>query len=171
MNTNRKLYSPDAPINVGWGSKQTQFHGSLGKAAAKAPAAAAIGSSPDDDPIPRISWRGDGALFVVSTLSPEAENTIRRRTVCVYDREAALQINSEPVAGLEHPVVWRPSGNLIVGTQRFWFEGGGAGKEGKHDVVLFERNGLRHGEFGIRAADLRSQSVSEQRRWGYKSVS
>jgi hypothetical protein len=26
----------DAPINVGWGSKQTQFHGSLGKAAAQA---------------------------------------------------------------------------------------------------------------------------------------
>ena len=25
----------DAPVNVGWGKKETQFHGSLGKEAAK----------------------------------------------------------------------------------------------------------------------------------------
>ncbi|KAG6856745.1 hypothetical protein H0H87_001089 [Tephrocybe sp. NHM501043] len=164
-------FGDDAPINVGWGSKQTQFHGSLGKSAAQAPAQTNIGSSPDDDSAPRISWRGDGAFFVVSTLSPppptSAASQLRRRTLRVYDREGALQSTSEAVAGLEHTLVWRPSGNLIVGTQRFGFEGGGAGKEDKHDVVFFERNGLRHGEFGIRAAQL----VGSERKvgkWGYR---
>ncbi|KAF8058697.1 pol II transcription elongation factor [Lyophyllum atratum] len=160
-------FGEDAPINVGWGSKETQFHGSLGKAAAQAPAQAAIGSSPDDDEAPRISWRGDGTFFVVSTLSPPGPN-LRRRTLRVYDREGALQSTSAAVAGLEHPLSWRPSGNLIVGTQRFGFEGGGAGREGRHDVVFFERNGLRHGEYGIRVSDLGSKGGSEQRKWGYR---
>ncbi|KAF7362473.1 polymerase II transcription elongation factor [Mycena venus] len=162
-------FGEDAPINVGWGSKQTQFHGSLGKAAAQAPTVKAVGSSPDDDGTPRVSWRGDGAFFVVSSLSP-ASSSLRHRTLRVYDRQAALQSTSEAVPGLEHGMAWRPSGNLIVGTQRFGFEGGGAGKEGRHDVVFFERNGLRHGEFGVRVGDL---SISpgpraEGRKWGYK---
>ncbi|TFK50763.1 pol II transcription elongation factor [Heliocybe sulcata] len=165
-------FGEDAPINVGWGSKQTQFHGSLGKAAAQAPAApvSSTGSSPDDDSIPRISWRGDGAFFAVSALSPRAEQGLRRRVFRVYDRQAALQSTSEPVAGLEHPLAWRPSGNLIASTQRFGFEGGGSGREGRHDLVFFERNGLRHGEFGIREAHLKpsGDSSSSLHRWGYK---
>ncbi|KAJ7799963.1 pol II transcription elongation factor [Mycena olivaceomarginata] len=160
---------PYAPINVGWGSKQTQFHGSLGKAAAQAPTLKTVGTSPDDDEMPRISWRGDGAFFVVSSLSPVSDSS-RHRTLRVYDRQAALQSTSEAVPGLEHAMTWRPSGNLIVGTQRFGFEGGGAGKEGRHDVVFFERNGLRHGEFGVRVEDLAipSGARAEERKWGYK---
>ncbi|KAJ6593195.1 Elongator complex protein 1 [Mycena capillaripes] len=162
-------FGEDAPINVGWGSKQTQFHGSLGKAAAQAPSVRTVGASPDDDTLPRVSWRGDGAFFVVSSVSP-ASDAPRHRTLRVYDRQAALQSTSEAVPGLEHAMAWRPSGNLIVGTQRFGFEGGGAGKEGRHDVVFFERNGLRHGEFGVRVGDL---SITpgpreEGRKWGYK---
>ncbi|KAG6809392.1 hypothetical protein H0H92_000447 [Tricholoma furcatifolium] len=159
----------DAPINVGWGSKQTQFHGSLGKSAAQAPVQALIGASPDDDAAPRISWRGDGAFFTVSTLSPPGMS-LRRRTVRVYDREGALQSTAEAVAGLEHPLAWRPSGNLIASTQRFGgFEGAGAGPEGKHDVVFFERNGLRHGEFGIRAIDLAGKGKGKEvGKWGYR---
>ncbi|KAI0314583.1 IKI3 family-domain-containing protein [Amylostereum chailletii] len=151
-------FGEDAPINVGWGSKQTQFHGSLGKAAAQVTqpsTSTSVGSSPDDDSLPRISWRGDGALFVVSSLTPappaSAPDTLQRRVLRVFDREGALQSTSEPVPGLEHVVSWRPSGNLIVGTQRFGkFKGAGQGKEGRHDVVFFERNGLRHGEFALR---------------------
>jgi elongator complex protein 1 len=150
-------FLPDAPVNVGWGSKQTQFHGSVGKTAAQAPSTSldSVGSSPDDDQNPRISWRGDGAFFAVSSLSTEhAHNSRRRRIIRVYDHEAALQSTSEPVAGLEHVLSWRPSGNLIASTQRFGFDGGGVGKEDRHDVVFFERNGLRHGEFGLKLAKV-----------------
>jgi elongator complex protein 1 len=81
-----------------------------------------------------------------------------------------LQSTSEPVAGLEHPLAWRPSGNLIASTQRFGFEGGGVGREGRYDVVFFERNGLRHGEFGLGAgvSDYHRAPRMEGRRWGYK---
>lgn len=65
----RDIHGTDAPINVGWGDKSTQFHGSLGKAAATSTIpAAAVGASPDDDGHARISWRGDGAYFTVSVL-------------------------------------------------------------------------------------------------------
>lgn len=36
---------------------------------------------------------------------------------------------------------WRPSGNLIVSSQRL---------PHRHDIVFVERNGLRHGEFTLR---------------------
>ena len=158
----------DAPINVGWGSKQTQFHGSLGKVAAQAATNLEnIGSSPDDDEIPRISWRGDGAYFVVSALSNKnPQSGLRRRALRVYNRDAALQSTSEAVAGLEHVLSWRPSGNLIVSTQRFGFEGGGAGKDGRHDVVFFERNGLRHGEFNLRES-WKKTTLDGKINWGY----
>lgn len=59
----------DAQVNINWGSKATQFHGSLGKAAAASTSnPQAVGSSPDDDGRVRISWRGDAAFFAVSTL-------------------------------------------------------------------------------------------------------
>ena len=166
----------DAPINVGWGSKQTQFHGSLGKAAAQAPVASSmssVGLSPDDDLLTRISWRGDGALFVVSAISPVPPDatSLRRRVLRVYDRDGVLQATAEPVPGLEHPLSWRPSGNLIVGVQRFGtFPGGGKGREGRHDVVFFEKNGLRHGEFGLRHGTLGvgPSDAKKERKWGYK---
>ncbi|KAK7052844.1 putative elongator complex protein 1 [Paramarasmius palmivorus] len=165
----RQLTLPtDAPINVGWGSKQTQFHGSLGKAAAQAPTNVAIGSSPDDDNLPRISWRGDGAYFVVSSTTSQ-NSTLPRRVLRVYDRQGTLQSTSEPVPGLEHTLSWRPSGNLIAGTQRFGFEGGGAGRAGRHDLVFFERNGLRHGEFELRPADMGLQQKADgSLKWGYR---
>ncbi|KAJ7072902.1 pol II transcription elongation factor [Mycena amicta] len=166
-------FGEDAQVNVGWGSKQTQFHGSLGKAAAQAPTQKVVGSSPDDDTHTRISWRGDGAFFVVSSLSrPLTTETLPHRTLRVYDRQAVLQSTSEAVPGLEHPLAWRPSGNLIAGTQRFGSqEGLGAGNEGRHDLVFFERNGLRHGEFRIRHEDLSisdTRTDASSRRWGYK---
>jgi elongator complex protein 1 len=165
----------DAPINVGWGSKQTQFHGSLGKAAAQAPAASSlssVGVSPDDDLLTRISWRGDGTLFAVSAVSAAAvgATSLRRRVLRVYNRDGALQATAEAVPGLEHPLSWRPSGNLIVSVQRFGtFPGGGKGREGRHDIVFFEKNGLRHGEFGLRHGTLGvGPSDSKERKWGYK---
>ncbi|CAL1711610.1 unnamed protein product [Somion occarium] len=167
-------FGEDAPINVGWGSKQTQFHGSLGKAAAQAPKPTLVGASPDDDTLPRISWRGDGAYFVVSSLSPvpaDPENPLRHRTLRVYSHAGILQNTSEPTPGFEHTLSWRPLGNWIVGTQRYGFEGGGIGREGRHDLVMFERNGLRRGEFGIEKMLWNGQVSKDSEmalKWGYR---
>jgi len=84
----------------------------------------------------------------------------------VYNRDAVHQSTSEAVAGVEHTLSWRPSGNLIASTQRFGFEGGGAGKDGRHDVVFFERNGLRHGEFSLREPWGKT-TLDGRITWGY----
>uniref|UniRef100_A0A4W4HIZ7 Elongator complex protein 1 n=1 Tax=Electrophorus electricus TaxID=8005 RepID=A0A4W4HIZ7_ELEEL len=119
-------------ITVGWGKKETQFHGSEGKLAAqrKAPAV------PWDDRRPRITWRGDGQLFAISAICPHTGC----RKVRVWNRECILQATSEVVNGLEQPLCWKPSGSLMASTQRH---------PNKHSVVFMEKNGLLHGDFTL----------------------
>ncbi|KAL3226372.1 hypothetical protein MRX96_004463 [Rhipicephalus microplus] len=62
-----------APITAGWGSKETQFHGSEGKQAAKVS--------------PRVSWRGDGQYFVTSSINPAVGN----RKLRLWSRDGTLQ--------------------------------------------------------------------------------
>jgi elongator complex protein 1 len=104
---------------------------------------------------------------VVSSLSP---GDASYRTLRVYDRTGALHSTSEAVPGLEHVLAWRPTGPLIAATQRFGFSGGGVGKPGRHDLVFFERNGLRHGEFSIRppSGAIVSGAASGEAKWGYR---
>ncbi|AYO44803.1 Elongator complex protein 1 [Malassezia restricta CBS 7877] len=149
-----EAFGDDQPVNVGWGSKSTQFHGSEGKQAAMAAANAPEESDPrgplvpEDDGLPRISWRGDGAFFVTS--SAEASHDTVHRILRTYTRTGTLSATSDrSVRGISHVLACRPTGNLIATTQRM---GGpwAPGRHGRHDVVFFERNGLRHGEFSLR---------------------
>ncbi|KAI7866463.1 IKI3 family-domain-containing protein [Spinellus fusiger] len=124
--------------SVGWGKKETQFHGSAGKEAALQKVdASKFSLSEDDDQRPRIAWRGDGSLFTISDIDPLKD----ARVIRIYNREGVLQNTSEPVDCLEHVLDWRPSGNLIVSSQRL---------PHRHDIVFLEKNGLRHGEFTLR---------------------
>ncbi|XP_034996299.1 elongator complex protein 1 isoform X1 [Zootoca vivipara] len=123
-------------ITVGWGKKETQFHGSEGKKAARTKPVEVLPALPWDDRRPRITWRGDGQYFAVSAVCPETG----ARKVRVWSRELVLQTTSEPVPGLEQALAWKPSGSLIASTQD---------KANKHDVVFFEKNGLLHGELTL----------------------
>ncbi|XP_054842373.1 elongator complex protein 1 [Eublepharis macularius] len=123
-------------ITVGWGKKETQFHGSAGKQAAHAKPMEVPPALSWDDHRPRITWRGDGQYFAVSAVCPETG----ARKVRVWSREFVLQSTSEPVPGLEQALAWKPSGSLIASSQE---------KANKHDVVFFEKNGLLHGEFTL----------------------
>lgn len=120
-------------VNVGWGSKETQFHGSEGKDARKNVVNlvedAVVGV---EDSV--ISWRGDGTLCVV-TFKRGIENAF-----IVLDKDGVPQYSSEVCAGLEAALSWKPSGNLIAGVQKL---------PNKYQIVFFEKNGLRHGEFTI----------------------
>ncbi|GAA97506.1 uncharacterized protein L969DRAFT_42814 [Mixia osmundae IAM 14324] len=138
------------PVDVGWGSKQTQFHGSVGKTAAKEVAHSQISAvdwlSPNDDKLPRISWRGDGAFFAVSSLESFAAadaTTGQRRRIRIYSRTGALQSTTEPTPRLEHSLAWQPSGSIIASTQY-------DRENGEDDVIFFERNGLRRYDFALR---------------------
>jgi elongator complex protein 1 len=126
-------------VSVGWGKKETQFKGKGAKALRDPtmPEKTDEGVlSPNDDSRATISWRGDGAYLAISTIEGGA-----RRLIRVYSREGVLDSVSEPVDGLEGALSWRPAGNLIAGIQRL---------DARIDVIFFERNGLRHGQFSLR---------------------
>uniref|UniRef100_A0A8C6CZC8 Elongator complex protein 1 n=1 Tax=Moschus moschiferus TaxID=68415 RepID=A0A8C6CZC8_MOSMO len=122
-------------ITVGWGRKETQFHGSEGRQAAFQ-MQMHESALPWDDHRPQVTWRGDGQFFAVSVVCPETG----ARKVRVWSREFALQSTSEPVAGLGPALAWKPSGSLIASTQD---------KPNQQDVVFFEKNGLLHGQFTL----------------------
>lgn len=63
-------------VNVGWGKKETQFHGSLGKAeAVRAPEEVGTVGRHDDAKV-RVVWREDGQFFAVSYV--ENQGNCRR---------------------------------------------------------------------------------------------
>jgi elongator complex protein 1 len=127
-------------VSVGWGKKETQFQGRGAKAMRDPtiPEKVDEGSpSPHEDGATTISWRGDGAYVAINSVQEGS-----RRVIRVYSREGELDSASEPVDGLESSLSWRPAGNLMAGIQR---------KSNQIDVVFFERNGLRHGEFTLRS--------------------
>ncbi|KAJ5938769.1 hypothetical protein N7466_001903 [Penicillium verhagenii] len=129
-------------VSVGWGKKETQFQGKRAKAMRDPTVPEKVDEgilSTYDDASTTISWRGDGAYVAVNTVEESA-----RRVIRVYSREGTLDSVSEPVDGLEGALSWRPSGNLIAGIQRL---------EDRIDVVFFERNGLRHGQFTLRLTE------------------
>lgn len=160
--------SADAPVNVGWGDKSTQFRGSVGKSAASTstPTSTTPQSSPDDDGLPRISWRGDSAFFAVSSLDPlSAQDEAKRRILRVFSRVAALSSTSEPTSGLEHGLSWQPSGSIIASTQKVVKVDGTVDS---HHVVFFERNGLRRYDFALREP-AGSKSVVRELSWNSDS--
>ncbi|XP_008325394.1 elongator complex protein 1 [Cynoglossus semilaevis] len=123
-------------ITVGWGKKETQFHGSEGKQAAQRNNLEVKAAAGWDDRRPRVTWRGDGQLFAVSAICPQTG----ARKVRVWNREGVLQATSEAINGLEQALCWKPSGSLIASTQRH---------PNKHSVVFMEKNGLLHGDFTL----------------------
>lgn len=136
-------------VSVGWGKKETQFKGKRARALQDPTMPETIDEgvlSPLDDRSVTISWRGDGAYFAVNTVEQE-----RRRMIRVYSREGQLDSVSEPVDGLQGALSWRPSGNLIASTRQ---------SADRVEVVFFERNGLRHGQFDLRFTSEELQSLS-----------
>ncbi|KAK7948231.1 Elongator complex protein 1 [Apiospora aurea] len=134
-------------VSVGWGKKETQFQGKGAKALRDPTIPEKVDEgalSSQDDARTTISWRGDGAYVAINSIEPDT-----RRVIRVYSREGVLDSVSEAVDGMEGALSWRPAGNLIASIQR---------KAGGIDVIFFERNGLRHGEFSLRAPDGRDIS-------------
>jgi elongator complex protein 1 len=147
-------------VSVGWGKKETQFKGKGAKALRDPTMPEKIDEgilSPNDDSIVSISWRGDGAYLAISTIEGAA-----RRLIRVYSREGVLDSVSEPVDGLEGALSWRPAGNLIAGIQRL---------ESRIDVVFFERNGLRHGQFSLRLTPEQLHMPEQHMRLAWNSDS
>ncbi|XDG03269.1 hypothetical protein ABKA04_002884 [Annulohypoxylon sp. FPYF3050] len=139
-------------VSVGWGKKETQFQGRGAKALRDPTIPEKVDQgvlSPNDDGSTIISWRGDGAYVAINSIE-----TGIRRVIRVYSRDGVLDSVSEPVDGMEGALSWRPAGNLMAGIQRL---------EDRVDVIFFERNGLRHGQFSLRAPEDRSLAKDQIR--------
>jgi len=150
-----------AHVSVGWGKSETQFKGKRAKALRDptVPEHFDEGAlSSLDQGNKTITWRGDGSYVAVNSLLSD-----RRRMIRVYSREGVLDSVSEPVDGLEGALSWRPAGNLMAGTQRL---------EDRVDVVFFERNGLRHGQFSLRLTveDMQNWASAISLRWNIDST-
>lgn len=146
-------------VSVGWGKKETQFQGKGAKALRDPTIPEKVDQgtpSPLEDGRTTISWREDGAYVAINSVEAGS-----RRVIRVFTREGVLDSASEPVDGLEGSLSWRPSGNLIAGIQRL---------SDRVDVVFFERNGLRHGQFTLRFPSLPTTDVPIYLEWNPDST-
>ena len=126
-------------VNVGWGKAETQFKGKGAKALRDPTMPEKVDEgilSVNDRRDTMVSWRGDGAYVAINSIVSDLCRAIR-----VFSREGNLASVSEPVDGLTGALCWKPSGDLLASVQRL---------ANRIDIVFFERNGLRHGEFPLR---------------------
>lgn len=93
-------------ITVGWGKKETQFHGSVGKDGRKKEDVK-IDNVDELDKTVSCCWRGDGEYFAVNHVGANG------RMFKVFDKEGNLQYTSEVCANLQVPMTWKPSGLWI----------------------------------------------------------
>lgn len=117
-------------MTVGWGKKETQFHGSAGKNARKKQEIEIVNIESLDKTI-SCCWRGDGEFFAVNYVGANG------RMFKVYNKEGLAQYTSEVCANLQVPIAWKPSGLWITKPEIL---------SNKHVITLFERNGLKHNE-------------------------
>ncbi|KAA1107101.1 hypothetical protein PGT21_002152 [Puccinia graminis f. sp. tritici] len=145
-------FGDDQPISLGWGTKATQFHGSLGKSAAQASQTSAhendtqLGENSSD--AYEISWRGDGAFFAVTCPSRKSDQSSTSRLVKVYSRAGALSSSSEaiPNSRLGDKIAWRPEGSIIASSVRDL-------QKDQLNIIFFERNGLQRYGFDLNEVD------------------
>jgi elongator complex protein 1 len=170
-----KLTEEDAKlsnhVDVGWGSEETQFKGKgakqqerelfknldlerdLSKRDPTMPLYVDRGDLyAHDDQRVEISWRSDCDYFAINSI--DTINGTRRRMLRVFSKDGVLDSVSEPVDSLEGAISW---GNLITCIQR-------RNNEERNidgvNVLFFERNGLKHGEFDTRLpADAKVDKV------------
>ena len=124
-----------ANVNVGWGAKETQFHGRAGKAAREI-VEEVVPVAENENQAVFVDWRDDGLFFAISYVSPSDQI----RKVRVFNREGQLQSTSELVSNLAPCLSWKTF-RLITSSM--------SKPNGSNVIGFFEKNGLRHGEFDL----------------------
>ncbi|XP_026826897.1 elongator complex protein 1 isoform X2 [Ooceraea biroi] len=128
------LYSSDLGsqqfVSVGWGRKETQFHGSLGKAAATIKQREEPNTNESNTCRTQISWRDDCELFAVYFVHPKTQ----QRCFRTYDKLGTLVCSNENLDEFGDAFAWKPSENLIATTMR---------SDDKLAFVFYEKNGLK----------------------------
>ena len=70
-------------MSVGWGSKETQFHGSEGKdARSKKKIESTLADW--DDKESRVVWRADGLFFAINAVEPSLGSFKNQLSICTF---------------------------------------------------------------------------------------
>lgn len=93
FNINEVALAEKALVNVGWGKKETQFHGSEGKD--KRVVKVIIGDGYRGDETINVCWRSDSSLFVIGYFN----RITKLRSMKIFNRDGVLQYISEPLPG------------------------------------------------------------------------
>lgn len=91
------------------------------------------------DKTPTISWRGNGEMFVVNYW----RNNLRQ--FIVFETPCNALYRSENCPGMQSPIAWRPTGNMIATIAKI-------GQTSK--VVIFEKNGQKRFDFPLNAIQV-----------------
>ncbi|XP_050537396.1 elongator complex protein 1 [Daktulosphaira vitifoliae] len=121
-------------VNVGWGKKETQFHGSEGKS--KRNIKEIIGDDDNTDKSLNVCWRCDSLFFAVGYFN----ELINLRTIKIFNRDGILQFISESLSGIETVLSWKTSKDLMSFPQKY---------NGEYFISFMEKNGLKHGDFKL----------------------
>ncbi len=65
------------------------------------------------------------------------------------DDKSVFSISEKPISSLQKSVSFMPSGSLVAGFSKRTLPNG----ETLREIVFWERNGLRHGEFTLSSTD------------------
>ena len=139
-------------VSVGWGKKETQFQGRGAKALRDPTVPEHVDEGTlreGEDGRVSITWRGDGQFVAINSTIKEEP---KRRIIRFYTREGVLDSVSEPVNYMGGSLSWKPTGQLVAAIQHL---------KDRTDVIFFERNGLRHGEFSLRISDEERQALGD----------
>lgn len=139
-------------VSVGWGKRETQFQGRGAKALRDPTVPLHVDEGTlreDEDDRVSITWRGDGQYVAINATIKEEP---KRRIIRFYTREGVLDSVSEPVNFMGGALGWKPTGQLIAAIQHL---------PNRTDVIFFERNGLRHGEFTLRLSEEDRELVGD----------
>ncbi|PAV83387.1 hypothetical protein WR25_16121 [Diploscapter pachys] len=122
-----------AAVSAGWGSADTQFQGSVGKAAREKKLVKTCKAFDDDSQKAYIKWKADGEMVLVSYFVKD----LNERRIGLFDKDGNLRSRISHTTSLEEAISIRPIGNYIATTAR--------NEDGSREFVFFERNGeLRH---------------------------
>jgi elongator complex protein 1 len=139
-------------VSVGWGKKETQFEGRGAKALRDPTVPEYVDAGTlieNDDGRVSITWRGDGQYVAINAVIKEEP---KRRIIRFYTREGVLDSVSAPVDHMGGALSWKPTGQLVAAIQHL---------KDRTDVIFFERNGLRHGEFSLRLPDKERGDIGD----------
>jgi len=118
-----------------------------------------------------ISWRGDAKFLTVIYGTPTGKKALTRDTnltvfksVARADAEGGVvkSVSEKPVKVLETLAAYQPNGSLIAGVERSSVQVEGDKTVERVQVVFWEKNGLRHGEFNLPSFTKLHQAHAEE---------